>query len=193
MNALKTQTLRACAQAFLKTWPFMQELASFGDIHFTGSYALDTMTWPDIDLELQLTVTTPTPSEILGRLATMLFADKRVSKVDYRNFTDHIKPGMTRGNMLGIKVLDEALRPFGQGLYWKVDLWLLEDAEPSRQFMEKLFAQMTPAHKELIMHYKNMWTKAYGRPPQMASYFLYQAVVFEGLKEEADILQYLRR
>jgi hypothetical protein len=89
-------------------------------------------------------------------------------------------------------VLDQALEPLGQGLFWKVDLWILEDSGPSRLFMEKLLTQMTPNTKELILHYKRVWTKMYGRPSQMASYFLYQAVVFEGLKEEQEILAYLR-
>ena len=163
-----------------------------GAIHFTGSYALDTMTWPDIDIQLQPQSETPPPPEILSHLTKALFADSRVSKVDYRNFTHHPKPGMTRGFCLSMKVYDEGLRPFDQGLYWKIDFWILESAEESRRFMEQLISQMTPAHKEIIMHYKNAWTRAHGRPLQMASYFLYQAVVFEELKEEEDILKYLR-
>jgi len=185
-------TLHFCAQHFLKTWPFMKALASMGEIHFTGSYALDTMSWPDIDLELAPTSKERTSPEILGSLAGLLFVDQRVSKADFRNFTHHSRPGMTRGFCLSIQVLDQALEPLGQGLFWKVDLWILEDSCPSRLFMEKLLTQMTPNTKELILHYKRVWTKMYGRPPQMASYFLYQAVVFEGLKEEQEILAYLR-
>ena len=195
MNETKAHTLRTCAEVFLNTWPFVKHLSSLGEIRFTGSYALDTMTWPDIDLELNPFSTTLTPRNIFANLAALLFADPRVNKVDYRNFSDHIKLGMTKGYFLGISVYDESLRPFNCtiGPYWKIDLWILDDPETSRLFIKELFSKMTPRHKALIMHYKNMWTKIYGRPPQMASYFLYQAVVFEELKEEAEILDYLRK
>jgi len=185
-------TLHSCAQEFLKTWPFMEALLSIGEVHFTGSYALDTMTWPDIDLELEPVSKERKAPEVLGSLAAILFMDRRVSKVDFRNFTHHSRPGMTRGFCLSIQVLDEDLRLFDQGLFWKVDLWILENSAPSRLFMEKLLTQMTTHEKELILNYKRTWTKMYGRPPQMASYFLYQAVVFEGLKEEQEILASLR-
>jgi hypothetical protein len=185
-------SLHACAHSFLKTWPFMAQLASFGEIQFSGSYALDTMTWPDIDLSLDPFASTLTHGDILAELTRGLFGDTRVRKVDYRNFIHHPKSGMTQGMYLGADVLDEGLKPFGHGVYWKVDLWILKDPGPSRLFLESLRAHMTPAHKDRIMAYKAAWTKAWGHPPQMASYFLYQAVVFEGLSTEEEILPYLR-
>ena len=58
--------------------------------------------------------------------------------------------------------------------------------------MHHLKEKMTPEHHALIMAFKNEWTMLYGRPPKMASYSLYQAIILENLQEKQEIEAYLR-
>jgi hypothetical protein len=186
--------LQAKATVFIKASPFFQAMHTFGGVVFTGSYALDTMTWPDIDVQLKL----GSPANALratNHLSELLLQDPTTIRFQYINFKDYPRDTLPKGLCIGAQIADPALQDiFPQQPYWKVDFWILEekDFEENRQFMAQLMKKMTPAHKTLIMGYKEDWTKQWGRPPQLGSYFLYQAVVFEGLKDEEDILKYLR-
>jgi hypothetical protein len=152
------------------------------------------MTWPDIDVQLKLNPT-HTAFQALGHLSEILLQDPGTIRFKFLNFVSHPKDIWPKGYCICAQIADPALQDiFPQKPYWKIDFWILEEKgfEENRQFMARLMEKMTPAHKKLIMYYKEDWTKQWGRPPKLGSYFLYQAIVFEGLQDETDILKYLR-
>lgn len=181
------------ATDFIKNAAFFQAMCSLGEVIFTGSYALDIMTWPDIDVQLKLG-NTSNALQALAHLSEILLQDPKTIRFQYVNFKDYPRSTLPKGLCIGAQISDSALKELNQS-YWKIDFWILEekDFEQNKEFMAQLKEKMTPAHKKLIMHYKEDWTQRWGRPPQLASYFLYQAVVFEGLKDEDSILVYLRQ
>ena len=186
--------LHAQATKFIETSPFFNTMKALGEVIFTGSYALDTMTWPDIDVQLQL-ASAYTPVQAISQLSTAMIESPNTIRFKFLNFKNFPKDYWPRGLCITGNISDSALENlFPAQPYWKVDFWILDekDIAQNRQFMTRLKKSMTPAHKECIMHYKESWTQQWGRPPQRASFFLYQAIVFEGLKSEEAILNHLR-
>lgn len=96
---------------------------------------------------------------------------------------------MTKGFCLSIMAFDPSIQDF-----WKIDLWALDQLtlRENQLFMSELKNKMTPQHHTLIMALKNEWTSLYGRPPKKASYYLYQAVILQNMKNKEEIISFLR-
>lgn len=183
-----TSDLQKKAEDFIAITPYFETIRSQGTLYFTGSYVLNTMTWPDIDMQLCLKENAD-PRTVLSVLSETLMRTKEVQKVQFTDFESHPREGLPLGLYLGTFYFDKEIEG-----YWKLDLWILDQAdfEKNRVFMEHLKKEMTLDQHALIMVIKKEWTDLYGRPPQMASYFLYQAVVTEKLKDKEKIEKYLR-
>lgn len=176
------------ADKFIQTAPYCEIIRTHGHLYFTESYFLKTMTWHDIDMQLSLNQDQEA-REVLGTISAALIKGKGIKKLKYIDFLNYPRPPMTSGFCVSFTAFDEAIKDF-----WKIDLWVLEPSllQENQKFMHHLKERMTPEHHTLIMAFKNEWTTLYGRPPKMASYYLYQAVIFENLKERQQIETYLR-
>lgn len=175
------------ADSFIQTAPYFEIIRAHGPLYFTGSYFLKTMTWPDIDLQLCLQGT-QNAKDILSHISASLIKEKGLKKLQFIDFFNYPRPPMTKGFCLGFIAFDEEINDF-----WKIDLWILDTIllQENQLFMKNLKENMTPVHHALIMGFKKEWTTLYGRPPKMASYYLYQAIVFENLEKRQDIETYL--
>lgn len=146
------------------------------------------MTWHDIDLQLCLHKEQEA-KKILGTLSDALIQQKGLKKIQFIDFLNYPRPPMTTGFCLSFTAFDEGIQDF-----WKLDLWVLDPSilQENQNFMHRLKETMTPEHHALIMSFKHEWTTLYGRPPKMASYYVYQAIILENLQERQEIEAYLR-
>jgi hypothetical protein len=176
------------AELFIQTTPYFEIIRAHGHLYFTGSYFLNTMTWPDIDMQLCLEEGQDA-KEVLGTISSSLIKEKGIKKLQFIDFLNYPRPPMTPGLCFSFTAFDKAIQDF-----WKVDLWILDSLklQENQNFMNHLKEKMTPDHHALIMLFKNEWTSLYGRPPKMASYFLYQAVIIENLTSKDEIYHFLR-
>lgn len=147
----------------------------------TGSYYLDLMMYPDIDMYLP----PATPRQLFG-IATHLVENHPVVRVNFLNggpgpLEDalYIKPVIAVG---------EWERP------WKIDIWAVNQSfidEKTNQ-LESLKDRMTTEQRELILNYKYSILTPQGRTPMFSGIHIYQAVVDHGLSTHTDITQYLK-
>ena len=180
--------LQQNADKFIQTAPYFGIIRAHGPLYFTGSYFLKTMTWRDLDLQLGLQVEQD-PKEILSIISASLIKEKGLQKLKFIDFLNYPHPPMTSGLCLSLNAFDENIQDF-----WKIDIWGLDPLtlQENQKIMHHLKEKMTPEHHALIMAFKNEWTMLYGRPPKMASYSLYQAIILENLQEKQEIEAYLR-
>ncbi len=159
-----------------------------GQLYFTGSYALDLMTWNDIDMQL-LVKENLLPIEALSTILKALSPKKEFVEGRLINFTGDYKPHMPRGTYLGMIFNFPEL-----GGNWKLDLWSLqmEDFEHNRRLIEKLRGCLDKQTRELILEAKHQLKGSAGRMPKMASHWLYQAVLLEKLTEKRAIYKFLQ-
>lgn len=152
----------------------------YGTIVPTGSYFLDTMVYPDIDLQISK-VSIGQLFEIGGQLAE----SDMVSQIVFEKSNDPRLPG---GLYLKPRIA------YGEwGRLWKIDIWSLDDevSEQQMQPMRHFQAKMTAQLREQIICYKlSIMTKS-NRPPKYSGYFIYKAFIDEGLTEFHEVTQYL--
>ncbi len=154
---------------------------NIGEITFTGSYFMDLMMYPDIDLYLP-----PAKPHQLFEIAASLTENHPVVRVNFLNGG----PGPLK-DALYIKpviAIGDWERP------WKIDIWAVDQVfiEGKNAELKCLVQKMTPEQRELILDYKFSVLNEQGRTPMFSGIYIYHAVIDHGLTAFSDITAYLR-
>jgi hypothetical protein len=130
----------------------MAIVKDYGIPHITGSYALELMTWRDLDIYLESPAITEADFFMLGRKIENALSPVKMS---YRNEKIGKTEGLPCGLYWGIYMGNER-----KGA-WKIDIWAM-DAKECRQrlqFCDDLAARLTPGNRKKIMEIKSKcWT-----------------------------------
>ncbi len=155
-------------------------LGPYGEITPTGSYLLDVMVYPDIDLYMPK-VSIRQLFEIGARLAESAL----VTRVVVEKST---VPNLPGGLFLQPRIsYGEWERP------WKIDIWSLDEAVLAETMnpMRRFATRMTPALRKQILQYKISLLNDEHRTPSFSGYFIYKAFIDEGLSDFGQVTQYL--
>src|SRR5512139_3667718 len=147
-------------------------LRPHGAIVPTGSYFLDVMAYPDIDLYMSK-VSIDTLFEIGGQLAK----SDMIFRVEFEKSDDPRLPG-------GL-YLKPRIKYGDWGRPWKIDIWSLDDAviEQLMQPMWHFQSKMTAELREQILRYKLSVKTKLNRTPMYSGYFIYKAFIDEGMAD----------
>jgi len=155
-------------------------IAPYGAITPTGSYTLNVMVYPDIDIYLPK-LSIAQLFSVGGQLAQ---AEGIVQAVFEQN-----DPSMPGGLYFKLRIANKEW-----GRPWKVDLWSLdpdlleEKMAPMRHFLDCLTSEL---RRQIIRYKLSVLTPA-GRTPLYSGYFIYKAFIDEGLNDFEQITHYLR-
>jgi hypothetical protein len=160
----------------------LEELCrDIGALTPTGSYYLDLMIYPDIDVYLP-----PARPRQLFEIAAHLVENHPVVRVNFLNGGSgplknalYIKPVIAVGEW---------------GRPWKIDIWSVAQTyiEEKKAELGSFKERMTPEQRELILEYKYSIINEEGRTPMFSGIYIYQAVIDRGLRKFSDITEYLR-
>jgi hypothetical protein len=172
--------LRQEADLVMQAVRLKEILRPYGEIVPTGSYFLDVMVYPDIDLYMPAA----SPAQVFevgARLAEAPIVTQVVfEKSDLPSLPGglYLKPRITHGEW---------------GRPWKIDIWFLEAAVIAEKMvpMQGFAARMTPALREQILRYKLALLNDEQRTPRFSGYFIYRAFINEGLSDFDQVTQYL--
>lgn len=180
------QSIRMNAKQVLESKKIDSTIRKMGELYYTGSYALDLMTWNDIDMQLVIREGLD-PIESLGTIFSLLSKDPDFIEAQMIHFRGNYKPKKPRGVYLGIKMDCPDL-----GGLWKFDIWSLDklDFEKNRSLIETLRSKLNPQKRNLILELKHELMAGSERVPEMGSHFLYQAILLDDLKERPAIYNY---
>ena len=139
--------LRREATALLDKEGLLSMLKAVGTTQVIGSYALDTMTWPDIDISMNLPQAQNV--ELFFELAQRIATKFEITKMSYSNHYIRNFPGYDHGLYWGIQLRYA-------GTEWKVDLWGYNDTDYQRHIAEanELFRQLQQADRLAILRIK---------------------------------------
>jgi len=155
-------------------------LRTYGRVVPTGSYFLDLMVYPDIDLYIS-----QVSLEQLFAIGAQLARSPLVFQVIFEKDFDQ--------TMAGGFYLKPRIRYGDWGRPWKIDIWALDDAAidermaPMRRFQEK----MTPPLREAILQYKVSILTSSQRTPMHSGYFIYRAFLDEGISDPGEVTRFL--
>ncbi|HNS51980.1 MAG TPA: hypothetical protein PKO09_12460 [Anaerolineae bacterium] len=176
----RARRLREEADTVMREIGVGEVLRPYGGFVPTGSYFLDVMAFPDIDLYMRK-VDLSEVFAIGGLLARSPLVFQVVVEKDYLQ------------TMAGGLYLKPRFRYGDWGRPWKIDIWSMDDTAieermaPMYGFREK----MTPALREAILRYKNSILTPELRTPTYSGYYVYCAFLDEGLSEPEDVTRYL--
>ncbi len=177
----RSRALRTEADEVLELIRLRELCAPVGELTPTGSYYLDLMMYPDVDLYLP-----PTTPETLLRIAAEIAKDTRVQRINYiRGGPGDLKDGL---------YIKPVLAHGDWGRPWKIDIWSLPPDVVGRKQAEldDLSARMAPHHRAIILNTKYQLLTDEGRTPMFSGIFIYQAVIDNGLEELHDVVEYLK-
>jgi len=152
-----------------------------GELTPTGSYYLDLMIYPDIDIYLP-----PTTPRKLFQIAAHLVENHPVVRVNFLNGgSGPLKNGLYIKPVIAVGEWERS---------WKIDIWSVEQTfiEEKNAELDHYKEIITPEQRELILNYKYAILNVEGRTPMFSGIFIYQAVLVHGLKMFPEITEYLR-
>ncbi|MBU1048550.1 hypothetical protein KKG90_00865 [Candidatus Bipolaricaulota bacterium] len=176
----RSRALRKEADEVLDLIKLEEAVAPIGALLPTGSYFMDLMMYPDIDINLPLT----TPEQLMG-VGVELSKLDCVQKIRFLRGKDgqvkdgfYLKPEIEHGDW---------------GRMWKIDIWSLPAPalERAQTEMVDLKNRMTPAHRAIILDTKYRLLTEAGRTPMYSGIFIYRAVINHGMTQHNDVIEYL--
>jgi hypothetical protein len=155
-------------------------LQPYGRITPTGSYYLDVMIYPDIDLYLS-----PVSVEALFAIGGRLAASDLVFQVVFEKSQTARLPG-------GL-YLKPRIRYGEWGRPWKIDIWSLADEVIDQQMAEirRFKRAMTAEIRQQIIRYKYAILTENQRTPMYSGYHICKAFIDEGLSDFQAVTAYL--
>ncbi len=185
----KSQNLKLGAQNFLKHYNITALLGEYFNVHYTGSFAYDLMCWRDIDIVLELKEDAENIKDIYGKVFTKLITKDGLTEIDYKDGSKfEIRKGLPKGHYLGFDMHDDSVNN-----KWKVDTWLLDKQhfQKSKKLDHDIKLNLTPQNREKIIKLKFVYMNNSDRVPSLASYYIYNAVLFKNLVNDEEIIEYV--
>ncbi|MFW6039138.1 MAG: hypothetical protein ACOC9P_01530 [bacterium] len=173
------QRLHQEADHLLHERGVLEILRRFGKPHIAGSYALNLMTWRDLDIYLEAPAIEVVDFLELGRQVAAVLRPWKMSFTNHRDFpaTEPLV-GLYYGLRLG---------ELSRGA-WKIDLWALDGAtcvtalEPT----QSLAAALTPTRRTAILRIKSdLWNHSEYRKT-ITSQMIYDAVIEHGARSTTE-------
>ena len=163
----------------------LSTLKKFGQPHITGSYALNLMTWRDLDIYLE---TENINEEIFFKLGAIIQNQLDPVKMSYRNERKDQTKGLPAGLYWGVYLGNER-----KGA-WKIDIWAIEADECRQrlQFCNALAERITPSAKQIIFSIKS---QCWQDPEYRRSYTsldIYEAVLDKAVVSIEEFKKYLK-
>ena len=177
----RSHALRQEADEVLDLIHLKDHCAFIGELTLTGSYFMDLMMYPDVDLYLP-----PSKPESLLRVAVELSKYDCVQRMNYiRGGPGDLKEGL---------YLKPVVEHGSWERPWKIDIWSLPMVVVDKKQAElrDLKKRMTSAQRKLILNLKHQLLNAAGRTPMFSGIYIYKAVIDHGLQEMRDVIQFLR-
>ncbi|MHA2038950.1 MAG: hypothetical protein ACW98X_21155 [Promethearchaeota archaeon] len=183
MNPIeRSKIIKKEADEVLKNINLVQHCEKIGKVTYTGSYFLDLMMYPDIDLYL--------PESNINEILNLAKTFAQYESVEKINFRKGI-PGPLRNALY----LSPRVEVGSWGRPWKIDIWAVNGRiinEKQDELIE-LKNSLTNETRKLILDYKYSVLTDEGRTPMFSGIFIYRAILNEGMTDYNEITNYLKK
>lgn len=181
----ESESLRAEARAILGKHRLRSLLAQYGSPVVTGSYALDLMTWRDLDIYLIVKNYSEQHHFELGSELARCF---RPFKMTYRNTVRRGDQRLPKGWYWGVYT------DWLFGKTWKIDLWAIGEHQAAKhqRTLDTLSKWIDKEKKIAILHIKDHYCRHQLYRKAFTSIDIYRAVCREGIETIPEFAEWLQ-
>lgn len=161
-------------------------LSEFGLPHYTGSYALQLMTWRDLDIYLEAENISEQKFFELGKMINKFLQPVKMS---FRNEKIAKTPGLPDGLYWGVYLGNERAGA------WKIDIWAMDKEECKRRldYCNELSEKISDADRLKILEIKSKcWTDPLYRRSYSSS-DIYSAVLQDRIENFEQFRTWLQK
>ena len=161
-------------------------IATYGDVHVIGSYALRLMTWRDLDIHV---VRDPPDVARFFELGGAIAALLEPHRMHFRDERRVGTVGLPRGLYWGVYLGDERAGA------WKIDVWSTDRAgfEDVRLHGERLAARLSEASRQTILKIKSACWRHPEYRRAFASTDVYSAVLDHNVTDVEGFWRFIGR
>ena len=174
--------MKRTADAILAASGVAHVLERYGTPHFTGSYALDLMYGPDIDI----VVVTEHPNASSRSVLNQMLDQDFFQRYEYGDFVRFRCTNRPRGYIVVLAITVE-------NVYWELEIWFLpERSQEETELMQFVRTHLTPQAKTTILRLKHQRQLAQTSKHAISSVNIYQAVLQHRAQTLDDVAAYVR-
>ena len=185
----RSQSLKSEAQDFLNECDMDATLGKYFNVYYTCSFFYDLMCWRDIYIVLELKESSQSIKDAFGNVFAKLITKNGIADIHYMDGSNfEIRRGLPKGHYLGFDIQDDSAND-----KWKVDTWLLDKQyfQKSRKLDQDMRLKLNLQNREKIIKLKFRYMNNSNRVPSLASYYIYDAVLFKNFTSEEEIIEYV--
>ena len=177
----KQNLLHKEAERILLELNLINFLSRLGKPTIVGSFALNLMSWPDIDIVVV------SEMEIQGYLdtANYLFQKQNVYSLNLQDFRKSIYSDRPQGLYCGVCYL---VKP---KTFWKIDIWFLPDAK-ALDLVKSVKSKLNDKNRLTILKIKNEMRESTKHGKEVSGMDVYKAVLEKGVKNLTEFRSYLK-
>jgi len=181
----KQNQLHISGEKVLKDINLIAFLSKFGRVEIVGSFALELMTWEDIDI---IVLCNP-KNEYLFKSIEYLFQLPNIYSLPWiQDFRKSIHKDRPQGLYLQAKYL------VSPNTFWKIDIWFLPDNQfSSHKKVDEIKARLTDKNRQVILTIKNEMRDELEKGKEISGIDVYTAVLDHNVKNLSEFKEYLNK
>ena len=177
-----SKKIRRIADSLLAQSRIIETLQAFGSPQLTGSYELDLMYGPDIDV----VVVTDDPRQVSRAVLDQVLDQGYFQRYEYGDFVRFSYPNRPKGYILVLAVTVE-------DVYWEIEIWFLFGASKQEtKLMDFVCRNLTPETRETILRLKHQRKVAGKGKHAVSSVDIYKGVLKYGLSTLGEIEKHFK-
>ena len=161
-----SQKIKLQADDILKDTTLIETLNEFGKVDIIGSYPLDIMYNPDIDIVVE----TKDTREKSLKAITKLLELRQFQKYEYGDFVKFPRIKRSKGFIIVLKTTVEDIK-------WEIEIWFLEATKEQVDQLNWISERLTTSNKEKILEAKDLRENSGQSKHQLSSYEIYNQIL----------------
>jgi hypothetical protein len=157
---------RKQAETLLQSTKLLDILKKFGNVHIVGSYPLNIMYGPDIDILVESKDIRNSSIEALQEIIkSQLFR-----KVEYGDFVKFPMENRPKGYILVLKAIVDKIN-------WEIEVWFLENVSKELNYYKSLKSKITEQNRIKILEAKHLRNTSNTDKHLLSSYEIYKQIL----------------
>ncbi|MFA6365546.1 MAG: hypothetical protein WCW78_04080 [Candidatus Paceibacterota bacterium] len=173
-----SKRIKEQADVILKETNLMSLLGEFGTPHIIGSYAMDLMYNPDLDIIVTSKDPRKSSVEALAKIVEM----RIFPKLEYGDFVKFKREKRPEGYIIVLKTSVGDTE-------WEIEVWFLPSVEKEEKDIAHIRSHMTPEIKSKILEFKYLVSKNNISKHSISSPAIYKAVIDRKIEHFDELLK----